>query len=107
MYPCTDEDYEKFYTPDDDSFQTVKIMRESNGLHCIDWEGSGFSIHGSDSSDDITSVDLAIHSCASVESRLNETWPDDVRDDCINDYQNFTDYIGASTVVIYYNLQRF
>lgn len=27
MHPCTDEDYEKFYTPDDDSFQMVKIMR--------------------------------------------------------------------------------
>ena len=82
-------------------------MRESNGLYCIDWDSKDSFIHGSDSSADASSVDIAIHSCASVMSRLNDTWPDEVRDDCINDFKNFTDYIGASTLVIYYNLQRF
>ena len=82
-------------------------MRESNGLYCIDWDSSDFSIHGSDSSADASSVDLAIHSCATEMSRHNDNWPDEESYDCINDYQNYTDYIGPSTVLIYYNLQRF
>ena len=82
-------------------------MRESNGLYCIDWNSSGFFVHGSDSSAELSAVELAIHSCASDMSRKNDTLPNEVREDCINDFKNFTVYIGASTVVIYYNLQRF
>ena len=107
MHPCTDEDYEKFYTPDQDSLQTVNIMRESNGLYCIDWDSSDFFVHGSDSSAELAAVELAIHSCASDMSLKNDTLPNEVRDDCINDFKNFTDYFRASTMVIYYNSQRF
>ena len=52
MHPCTDEDFEKFYTVDKRSAEMLEFYTTNGGLHCIDFQKLELEIYGSWSLDD-------------------------------------------------------
>ena len=62
MYPCRDEDYEKFYPVDIKSTKKLDAIRNSpnRGMMCLDWENEGLDLYGSEASGTFSEIDIMI-----------------------------------------------
>ena len=65
MYPCRDQDYEKFYPIDNKSTKKLDAIRNSpnRGMMCLDWENEGLDLYGSEASGTYSEIDIMIMPC--------------------------------------------
>ena len=83
LHECTEEDYAKFYPPDETASNTVKKFKEKGGLFCIDWTQVDFSLFGHKSDQEYTFIDIAALACGTPDTVFPKKDADPtVRDDC-------------------------
>lgn len=64
MRLCTDEDYDKFYPPDERSVDFISLIRNKpdRDMLCLDLE-AGVELYGAESSNTYAELDLVVMPC--------------------------------------------
>ena len=81
MHTCTEDDFAKFYPPDDHSEQQVQEMRDFGAFQCVDWAKSGIILQGGAKK---SLLDISVGPCHFKETNIGGA-EDYIRDDCILD----------------------
>ena len=103
MHPCTEEDYEKFFSPDMNAALTIEQLKKDGALFCLDVDHlKTQNIRGNMDVGDFTYVDLMVVPCHTRETVIGGT-EDYIRDDCVRDQEAFYAYLDSMSTVIWYN----
>ena len=63
MYPCTDDEFSKFYEPSKAYTDRYDGLRNSGSLMCIDWVKEDLTIYGTESSGNFGALDVVAAPC--------------------------------------------
>ena len=109
VFPCRDEDLEKFYPVDEHSQSKIEQIKaiESQQLYCIDWEEANIELFGAESTQNYAFLEISAVPC-----NLKLTLPylggteDRISEDCVWDLEAQQDYIRPPNLIAYYNQER-
>ena len=109
MYPCTEEDFEKFYPVEKRSKSMLDNYRKDGGLHCIDWQNADMEVFGSWRFDAIyQAVDIFLAPCGMSYTLHDGTEYKKDESECEWDKDKFIDYLGDTFYIkFFYNHQSF
>lgn len=63
LSPCTDEDFDKFYPPEDSQVSRFENYRKDGGLFCLDWAAIDFELNGQVYMTQYTAIDIEATPC--------------------------------------------
>ena len=96
MHQCTDDDFEKFYTIDEGSVESVNNARKANEMWCLDWTALQFDIYGTWRTDDrYATLDVRMIPCAQRYTAFDGSKRGG-DDSCEWDKQKVVNYLGTS-----------
>ena len=101
LRPCTDEDFDKFYPPEDSQVERFENYRKGGGLFCLDWAAIEFELNGLEYMSRYTAIDIEATPCQTYVRAIGETLPEPVK--CNNNQTLAKEYIDSSKIIVVYN----
>ena len=105
IYPCSEEDYAKFFPVDKKSAGRLEAIKSSpsRGLFCIDWQKAP-EIFGPERAGDfgVLDVEIMVVPCNMPLKHVGG-FSDRIDQDCIPDLNQQIEYLGPMNWIVYSN----
>ena len=99
MYPCTDEQYAKFYPPEERAASRVRNFQETQELFCMDDKAREHMLYGGwRSGSNYRALDVQIIPCASRYVAYDGTVSED-DGSCDWELENAIEYLGGAYTI--------